>query len=128
MDILIADDSELILMRLQEQLNACKDIRIVGIFRNGTDALNQILLIKPDVAIIDIELPDKNGFEIIREIRKVNLEMKIIILTLFSSEFYKKRAKQLGSNFFFSKTDQFEEVLCTVTSMITETKFTNMEN
>lgn len=120
MDILIADDSDLILIRLQEQLKALKDIRIVGMFRNGNDALNQMLLFKPDVAIIDIELPDLNGFEILREIRKVNGDIKIIILTLFSSDFYRKRAKQLGSDYFFSKTDQFEEVLCAVTSMITE--------
>jgi DNA-binding NarL/FixJ family response regulator len=120
MDILIADDSDLILMRLKDQLNACKDIRIVGMFRNGTDALNHMLHIKPDVAIIDIELPDLNGFEILREIRKVNRDIKIIVLTLLSSDFYRKRAKQLGSDYFFSKTDQFEEVLCAVTSMITE--------
>lgn len=120
MDILIADDSDLILMRLKDQLNACKDIRIVGMFRNGTDALNHMLHIKPDVAIIDIELPDLNGFEILREIRKVNRDIKIIVLTLLSSDFYRKRAKQLGSDYFFSKTDQFEEVICAVTSMITE--------
>jgi DNA-binding NarL/FixJ family response regulator len=120
MDILIADDSDLILMRLKDQLNACKDIRIVGMFRNGTDALNHMLHIKPDVAIIDIELPDLNGFEILREIRKVNGDIKIIVLTLLSSDFYRKRAKQLGSDYFFSKTDQFQEVLGAITSMITE--------
>lgn len=60
MRVLLADDSNLILERLQEALSIYKQVEIVGLFGNGTETLEAIRVLKPDLAIIDIELPGLN--------------------------------------------------------------------
>lgn len=122
MDIVLADDSELILKRLKELLQVHKDIRIVGSFRNGTETFESIIRNNPDLVIIDVELPGLSGLEVVRKVRAVNKSVKIIVLTLFSSDYYRDRALKLGANYFFSKIDQFEKVFPVIEGMIIETK------
>lgn len=110
MRVLLADDSDLILVRLQESLSVCKGLEIVGVTKNGTEALESIRILKPDVAVLDIRMPGLNGLQVLKEIRKEDDKVKIIILTLYSSEYYKKMAIQSGADYLFSKVDDFDKV------------------
>jgi len=118
MRILLADDSVLILERLQQMLTIFPQVEIVGSLKNGNEALQAIKILKPDLAILDIKMPGLSGLEVLTEIRKVDKTVKFIILTLYSSDFYKQMAIQSGVDYFFSKVDDFEKVTLAVSEMV----------
>lgn len=110
MNIVLADDSDMILMRLQEMLSHIGFVSIVGISKNGKDALKMIIEKKPDLAIVDIKMPEMNGLDVLKEVRKTNKNLKFIILTFYVLEQYKKIAFDTGVNYFLSKADDFDKI------------------
>jgi len=118
MKVLLADDSGLILERLQEALSSFKHIEIVGSFKNGNETLEGLRVLKPEVAIVDIKMPGLNGLEVLSEIRKENKDIKIIILTFYSTEYHRQQAIQSGADYFFSKVDDFDKAIQVVTNMV----------
>lgn len=118
MRVLLADDSGLILERLQEMVSVHKQVEIVGSLKNGTDTLEALRRLKPDLAIVDIKMPGLSGLEVLHEIRKEDKNLKFIILTLFSTDNYRQFAIQAGADHFFSKVDQFEELSMVVKKMV----------
>ena len=118
MRIVIADDSTLIRNRLQDVLLSFDQVEIVGTCTNGTDTLKALQTLNPDLAIIDIKMPGLSGLEVLKEIRKVNKTLQIIILTFYGSEYYRQKAIEGGANYFFSKVDDFEKVEKVVNEML----------
>jgi DNA-binding NarL/FixJ family response regulator len=117
MKVLLADDSVLILERLQEMLSIYTQAEIVGKYMDGNDTLEALRLLKPDLAIVDINIPGLNGLEVIQKIKNEDQSIKFIILT-FCSSYYKKLALQAGADYFFSKVDDFEKVSLVVKEML----------
>jgi DNA-binding NarL/FixJ family response regulator len=118
MRVLLADDSRLMLERLTEMLNMYRDTEIVGSYNNGIDTLAGLRTLKPDLAIVDIKMPGLTGLEVLNEIRKENKTVKIIILTFYSSDYYRKMAIQAGADYFFNKVDDFDEVSMVVAGIL----------
>ncbi|MBU2553434.1 MAG: response regulator transcription factor [Bacteroidetes bacterium] len=108
--VLLADDSEIMLDRLQQMLLPLAHVEVVGTCKNGLEALNSLRFLKPDLAILDVKMPGLSGFEVLKEIRKENHTIKIIILTFYSAEYQRTRAMKLGADYFFSKVDDFEKI------------------
>ena len=110
MRIVIADDSDLMLERLQKMLSLIDKVEVLGVYRNGTDALAGLKTFSPDLAILDNKMPGLNGVDIIREVRKENHTIKLMLLTFYSDLIYQKQAMAAGADFFFSKSDDFEKI------------------
>jgi DNA-binding NarL/FixJ family response regulator len=122
MRVLIADDSDLILERIKEMLAAHKQVEIVAALKNGTETLNALRLLKPDLAIVDIKMPGLSGLEVLAEIRKEDQTLKFIMLTFYSSEHYRKLADTAGTDYFFNKGDDFDKVSLAIAELIAGTK------
>lgn len=122
MKVLLADDSELILERLKEMLSSYKMIDIVGSLKNGTDTLDALRTLKPDLAIVDIKMPGLSGLEVLQKIRKEDTTIKIIILTFYSSDYYRHIALKSGADYFFNKVDEFQEVALVVAGLLLKEK------
>ena len=118
MKVLLADDSELILERLKEVLYSFEQVEVVASVKNGSEALAALRLLKPDLAIIDIRMPGLSGLEVLNRIRKENKIIKVIIFTLYSSDFYRQLSDLLGANYFLSKVDDFDKMALIVSEMI----------
>lgn len=118
MKVFIADDSILILERLREMLGSYSQVEIVGSCNNGIDALESLRNLKPDLGILDLKMPGLSGLNVLSEIRKENKTIKIIILTLFSSDTYRQMAIQSDADYFFSKADDFEKVALIVAELV----------
>ncbi|BAY89110.1 MULTISPECIES: response regulator [unclassified Tolypothrix] len=89
--VVVIEDHNLTRIGLQAALQAEADIKIVGEAANATDGLQLLLTLKPDVATIDIGLPDMDGIELTRKYRQFqqqnpDLTTKILILTMQNSE------------------------------------------
>lgn len=108
--IFLADDSDLILERLQELLGNYSQVVIVGTCNNGIVALESLQKLKPDLAIIDIKMPGLTGLQVLNEIRKEDKILKFIILTLYSNDYHRQMAIDAGADYFFSKVDHFEKI------------------
>jgi two-component system response regulator DesR len=116
--VLIADDSEVILGTLQEMLGRFGQVEIVASCHNGTEALKAMLALKPDLAIVDLKMPGLTGLEVLTQIRKEKQTIRFIILTFYSSSYYRQQAIKAGADYFFSKEDDFGKITDVVEEML----------
>ncbi|MCX7746976.1 MAG: response regulator transcription factor [Clostridia bacterium] len=101
--IYIVDDHPFVREGLKAYLGTIADIEIVGEAENGRIAMGDIAQLNPDIAIIDLRLPDMNGIEISRYIRARNLFTKVIILSSFSEPSEVKQAMESGISGYLMK-------------------------
>lgn len=128
MRVIIADDSHFIISWLQDMLGIYKNLEIVGVYTNGPDTLEGLRILKPDLAIIDIKMPGFSGLEVLKEIRKEDKIVKVIILTFFTMDHYRDQAVVNGADYFFSKVDDFEKVSVVVSEMLDKESGVNIIN
>ena len=83
--VLIADDHAIVRMGLSALLSAKKDIEVVGQSRNGEAAVRDTLRLAPDVVVMDLMMPKKDGIAATSEIKSRRPDVKIIILTTFAT-------------------------------------------
>lgn len=88
----LAEDQELLNSALKMLLDLEDDFEVVGTSLTGEDVAKQIMDLKVDVALLDIEMPKQSGLEIAKELRQQNYPGKIIILTTFARANYFKEA------------------------------------
>ncbi len=86
LSILIADDHAIVREGLTSVINRQADMRIVGQATNGEEAIALALALLPDVILLDLMMPIKDGLEAIREIRQVNDRARILVLTSFAND------------------------------------------
>ena len=110
MRVLIADDSDLVRMRLVDMLSDLKGIEAICEAREGLEAIQLTRKLKPDVVILDVRMPKRNGIEVMSEISQENYRPVIIILTNYPHDQYRKRCMEAGSDYFFDKSSEFERV------------------
>jgi len=103
--IVIADDSGIIREHLQRAISRTKGLKLVGAAENGVEALSLVQELNPDVAILDISMPHKNGLEVLKEIRRNDSSTVIIMFTGETSELLKNTCLEQGANHFFCKSD-----------------------
>jgi two-component system, NarL family, response regulator DevR len=84
--VFLLDDHEVIRRGVHEMLSAEPDIEVIGETDNAADALDLIPDAAPDVAVLDVRLPDGSGIEVCRELRSRAPEIACLILTSFSDE------------------------------------------
>ena len=85
-----------------QDLDLEDDFSVVGTETDGQAALEKVITLKPDVAILDIEMPGLSGLEIAKQLRLMKLDIKIIILTTFARSKYFKDALAAFCLSFFS--------------------------
>jgi DNA-binding NarL/FixJ family response regulator len=111
--VLIEDETmfrQLILLTLGK----VKDLQVIGEFGLGKPGLEFCLREKPDMLVVDLMLPDINGMEIAREVRRALPEMKILVITAHPSERLPADLMVLGVNGYVDKTEPIEYVLSAV--------------
>lgn len=84
--ILIADDHPVVREGLHGLLSIKPDFEVLGAAEDGEEAVLQANLLKPDVILMDLEMPRKNGLEAIKEIKAQHPEIKILVLTSFTED------------------------------------------
>jgi len=118
MKVLIADDSRLMRERIREIISIFSSVDIVSETENGVQTLQELNKHSPDLAILDIRMPDRNGLEILKEFRKKNKTTKIIILTNYAYDQYKDRAFENGADYFYSKSEDFDKIAVVVAALL----------
>ena len=95
--VLIADDHAIVRMGLSALLSAKKDIEVVGQARNGEAAVRDALRLAPDVVVMDLMMPKRDGVSATAEIKAKRPDTKIIILTTFATSDGITKALEAGA-------------------------------
>ncbi len=101
--ILIADDHGLLRAGLRSLLSAEPDMQVVGEAGDGNAALQEAARLRPDVLLLDINMPDPGGIEVTRRLRQIAPETRILILTAFEDESLLRQAIQYGASGYIVK-------------------------
>ena len=103
--ILIADDHELVRRGARALLNARNDWRVVGEAANGREAVEKAIKLRPDVAVVDISMPELDGVEVVRQIREAVPDAKVLVLTMHESGQMVRLALEAGARGYLLKSD-----------------------
>lgn len=90
----IADDHPIFLKGLRNCLEE-GDVRVLGAYTNGKEALETILSLQPDVAVLDISMPKMNGLEVAEKLQFEQCSTAIVLLSMYALKGYIARAKEL---------------------------------
>jgi DNA-binding response OmpR family regulator len=114
--ILIAEDDAQLTEILSKQLSLSG--LNVRVFQNGTDTVNFLKRNFASVILLDINLPDVDGFSIIHQLRSEGISIPVIFLTGFSDEFYKLKGFDAGADDFVTKPFSFTELAARVRAVL----------
>lgn len=109
--IYIADDHFLIREGLKKLFEKESDIRLAGEGTNADEVINFAGSHHVDIIILDINLPGKNGFEVLEYIKRVKPEIKVLVLSMESEESYGVRAIKAGASGYLNKEKSSGELL-----------------
>jgi len=118
--IVVADDHALFREGLRRILDLEKDIKIVGEAKDGSETLELIDRLRPDVILMDISLPGPNGIRITRKIRKKHKKLQVIMLSMYEDTAHIIESFQAGASGYVIKTGPSSELLQTIRSVFRE--------
>ena len=117
--ILIADDHSLIREGVKTLITRNKSITIVGEASNGFEAVEMYKKLNPDLVILDISMPQKNGMEAAEEILAEDEKANIIMLSMFDDEDYISKCIELGVKGYVIKNESGNELEYSIQSVLT---------
>jgi len=109
--VLIADDHPLLRRGLRDVIGENSRFKIVGEASDGQEALRLLASLKPQIAIVDIDMPRFSGLETLREIRQQPYPVKVVILTMYNEEDMFNAAMDLGAKAYVLKENAANEIV-----------------
>lgn len=108
--VMIVDDHSLIREGLKQLLEFDGSIEIVAEATNGIECLEKLNIYEPDVLLLDINMPEKNGIEVLRKMKANNSPVKVLILTVHNELEYLMNAVDIGVDGYILKDSEFVEL------------------
>ncbi len=109
--ILLADDHRLMRDGLRKILEARTDLEVIAEAGNGREAVERAVKMKPDIAVLDIAMPELNGIEAARQISRAAPEVRILMLSMYSDEPYVLQVLQSGAKGYLLKDSADSELI-----------------
>jgi DNA-binding NarL/FixJ family response regulator len=116
--VLIVDDHPLFRRGLREVIEENQRFQVVAEASDGEEALRKIMELKPQVAVIDIDMPRLNGLDLVRAIRKMELPVVMIFLTMYKEEDMFNAAMDLGVKAYVLKENAADDILTALGSVV----------
>ncbi|AQT70142.1 Nitrogen regulation protein C [Anaerohalosphaera lusitana] len=113
--ILIADDHGIVRQGIKEIVSQHEDMEVIGEAADGLTTLKLVRDLKPDIVLMDISMPDLNGVETTREIKRDYPDVKIIGLSMHSAKKFISEMLKAGASGYLLKDTGFEELINAIT-------------
>lgn len=107
-NVIICDDHVLYRAGVKTALSSKKDIKIIAEADNGSHLMVLLKAIKPDIILLDIQMPVMDGIAALTEIKKLYPEIKVIMLTMMDDHSMITKLMELGANSYLTKTSDSE--------------------
>ncbi len=108
--IMIADDHSMIREGLKNLLELDGDIQVISEAVDGEDCLDKLQVVKPDVLLLDINMPKKNGLEVLKTLKSRRSKLKVLVLTVHNEIEYLMKAVDIGVNGYVLKDSESAEL------------------
>src|SRR5437016_3460297 len=123
--ILIADDHPIFRAGLKQIIESDHTLQVSGEAEDGDEAIDLLERLRPQVAILDINMPKRDGFEVVREIKQRGLPCEIVFLTMHSEEAMFKRAISLGVKGYVLKDSAVTDIVNAIHAVLSGQHFTS---
>jgi DNA-binding NarL/FixJ family response regulator len=108
--VVVADDSPLIRALIADSFSYLTGVKIVGMAEDGLQAIKMVAELKPDIVVLDISMPHKNGIEVLKHIRSEDASILIVMFTADPSMVLREACIDAGANHYLEKC-QIDELL-----------------
>lgn len=108
--VMIADDHILMREGIKQLLEFDGKIEVIAEANDGEECLEKLKTVKPEVLLLDINMPKKNGIEVLKSIRNQNLKVKVLILTVHNEIEYLLKAVDIGVDGYILKDSESAEL------------------
>ena len=115
--VFIVDDHEIIREGLKQILLDEKDLEIVGEASNGVELFQKIYNAESDVILMDLNLPEKNGNELIKELKKKRVKSRVLVLTISPEQRYALKSFKAGAAGFIDKSSAVDDLVAAIHSV-----------
>lgn len=112
--VLLTDDHALVRTGIKRLLEDSKQVEIIGEASSGEDCLKMVQELKPDIILMDVNMPGIGGVEASRRILQRNPDQKIIILTIHSEQTFPKRLLEIGAKGYLTKECNIDEMILAI--------------
>ena len=121
--VFIVDDHAVVRMGLKATLPLEGDVEIVGEAVSGDGAAQAVITARPDVTLLDIRLPGKDGLEVLAELMNANPDAKVIMLTTSEADNHVYEALKRGARGYVVKDRDADEILTAVRMVANDAKY-----
>ncbi|MEM8599615.1 MAG: response regulator transcription factor [Bacteroidota bacterium] len=109
--VLLADDSREVRRALVETLRDVSQLEVVAEAETATTAYRFAHDLRPDVIVLDINMPDRSGIWVLRQLRSDAVDSTVLMLTNHGSEFYRRKCLDAGADGFYDKHNEFRSLV-----------------
>jgi DNA-binding NarL/FixJ family response regulator len=110
MKIFVVEDSAPVRERLIEMIRELEEMEVVGEAGTCEAAVAGIMATRPDVAILDVHLPDGSGIKVLAAVKQLLVNLRGIVLTNYTSAQHRTAAAEAGAEYFLDKSADFERI------------------
>jgi CheY-like chemotaxis protein len=121
--ILLVDDHELMRRGVRSLLETQTDFEVSGEASSSQEALEQLERLRPDVVVLDLQMPDASGWSVVRGLRKMNLATRVIIFSHFDQSFVRQAARNAGCHGNVSKARAADDLVNAIRAVLAGTTF-----
>lgn len=115
--VVIADDHHLVRQGLRHLLARERDIQVVGEATDGRDAIDMVSRLRPDVVVMDVEMPIVNGIEATKRICRSNADTRLVMLSMYSDSALIRKALEYGAGGYVLKQSVSKELVDAIRSV-----------
>lgn len=116
--VMIADDHSMIREGIKQLLELEGDFEVIAEACDGTDCMNKLMTVLPDILLLDINMPKMNGLEVLQSIRDRRMKIKVLVLTVHNEVEYLLKAVDIGVNGYLLKDSESAELKKAILSVI----------
>lgn len=116
--VMITDDHALMREGIKRLLELDGEIEVIGEANDGVECLQLLKKLEPEVLLLDINMPNKNGIEVLQEIRKKKTSMKVLILTVHNEVEYLVKAVDIGVDGYILKDSESSQLKKAIYSVV----------
>lgn len=108
--VMIADDHSLIREGIKQLLEFDGSIEVISEASNGVECLEKLEVLSPDVLLLDINMPDMNGIDVLKQLKEIKSDVKVLILTVHNELEYLLKAIDIGVDGYILKDSESSEL------------------